>query len=72
MNINWETGRFNQRIVALKGDILKQQVKQEEEKAYQLGIDTIPHFIVNGQYEAVGAQSAEYFLNLLNQAYESK
>lgn len=48
---------------------LKEQVQRDEEEAARLGINSIPHFIINGNYVVSGAQSPEYFLETLNKAY---
>jgi len=48
---------------------LKAQVQKDESDAAKLGINSIPHFIINGQYVVSGAQSPEYFLEALNKAY---
>lgn len=49
---------------------LKEQVQADEKEAVKLGINSIPHFIMNGRYVVSGAQSPEYFLEVLNKAYQ--
>ena len=49
---------------------LKAQVRKDEEDAAKLGINSIPHFIIDGKYVVSGAQSPEYFLEVLNKAYQ--
>ncbi|MEY8353491.1 DsbA family oxidoreductase [Lachnospiraceae bacterium 54-53] len=49
---------------------LKSEIRSDEEAAGKAGINSIPHFIINGKYTVSGAQSPEYFLKVLNTAYE--
>lgn len=48
---------------------LSSQVQRDEEEAVRLGINSIPHFIIDGKYVISGAQSPDYILNALNKAY---
>ena len=53
----------------LAGDGLKIEVQKDEAAARNLGIDTIPHFMIDGKHAATGAQEEEYFLEILKKAY---
>ncbi len=46
-------------------------IQRDEDEAGKLGINSIPHFIIDGKYTASGAQSPEYFLDLLQKAYNN-
>lgn len=48
---------------------LSAQVQRDEEEAVKLGINSIPHFIIDGKYVISGAQSPDYILDALNKAY---
>lgn len=49
--------------------VLSAQIQRDEEEARRLGINSIPHFIIDGKYTVSGAQSPEYFLEILQKAY---
>lgn len=48
---------------------LLSEVQKDEEDARKLGINSIPHFIIDNKYTVSGAQSPAYFLNALKLAY---
>lgn len=48
---------------------LSAHVQRDEEEAVKLGINSIPHFIIDGKYVISGAQSPDYILDALNKAY---
>lgn len=50
--------------------LLKEEIQKDEAAARQLGINTIPHFIIDGKFAVSGAQDSEHFLAVLNKAYE--
>ncbi len=51
----------------LAGGAVEQQVLQEAEAAYQLGISGVPLFVFNHRYGLSGAQPPEVILNALRQ-----
>lgn len=51
--------------------VLSAQIQRDEEEARRLGINSIPHFIIDGKYTVSGAQSPEYFLEILQKAYNN-
>lgn len=53
----------------LASDGLKTEVQKDEAAARKYGIDTIPHFIIDGKYSVSGAQDSEHFLTALNKVY---
>ena len=50
---------------ALADDVLREQVKSEEEKYKSLGINSVPAFIINNQYLISGGQPVESFIQAL-------
>lgn len=48
---------------------LKTEVQKDEAAARKYGIDTIPHFIIDGKYSISGAQDTSHFLTALNKVY---
>lgn len=53
----------------LAGGVLKAEIQKEEAAANRLGINSIPHFIIDGKYAISGAQDSKYFLAALNKVY---
>jgi predicted DsbA family dithiol-disulfide isomerase len=53
----------------LSTGFLLSEVQKDEEDARKLGINSIPHFIIDNKYTVSGAQSPAYFLNALKRAY---
>ena len=51
---------------------LKSEVRQDEELARKLGINSIPHFVINNKYTVSGAQDPVSFLNALKKAYSDQ
>ena len=51
----------------LNGEEGAQEVREMEEKAYNMGIAGIPHFVFNGETELSGAYPVEAFVSILNQ-----
>ncbi len=45
------------------------EVRAEERDAQQLGVNGVPFFVINRKLGISGAQSADYFLNALKQAW---
>jgi predicted DsbA family dithiol-disulfide isomerase len=56
----------------LESGVLLSEVRKDEEEAVKLGINSVPHFIIDGRYTVSGAQSPAYFLNALRTAYAGK
>lgn len=53
----------------LKDGTLKAKVQADEDLARQLGIRSIPHFIIDNKIVISGAQDSKTFLKALNDAY---
>lgn len=53
----------------LTSGVLQAEVQKDEAAARMLEIDTIPHFIIDGEYAISGAQDARCFLAVLKKAY---
>jgi predicted DsbA family dithiol-disulfide isomerase len=51
----------------LKGGEGTEEVREQEEKAYNLGISGVPHFVIDGKAEISGAQPVEAFTSILSQ-----
>jgi len=56
----------------IKSGELKKAVREDEQSAQDLGINSVPHFIIDGKYAVSGAQDPALFLEALNQAYTQK
>ncbi|HJT23390.1 MAG TPA: DsbA family oxidoreductase [bacterium] len=54
----------------LAGEEGEREVREAEEKAYDMGITGVPFFIFNGKIGVSGAQSVETFIKALEQAYK--
>lgn len=54
----------------LAGEEGEREVREAEEKAYDMGITGVPFFIFNGKIGISGAQSVETFIKALEQAYK--
>ncbi|MEX1029695.1 MAG: DsbA family oxidoreductase [Paenibacillaceae bacterium] len=48
------------------------EVRADEHEAQQLGVNGVPFFVINRKFGISGAQSAEYFLNALKQAWDEE
>lgn len=55
----------------LENGTLKSKVQQDEDLARQLGINSIPHFIINNKTVISGAQDSKTFLKALTDSYAS-
>lgn len=55
----------------LDGEHLKAEVKKDEALARNLGISSIPYFVIDNKYAVSGAQNPEHFLKALNEAYNN-
>ncbi|MDF2513900.1 MAG: putative dithiol-disulfide isomerase involved in polyketide biosynthesis [Herbinix sp.] len=53
----------------LASGVLKTEIQKDEAAARKYGIDTIPHFIIDGKYAVTGAQNVEYFLAALRKVH---
>ena len=56
----------------LESGVLKADIQKDETAARRFGIDTIPHFIIDGKYSVSGAQDEEHFLAALKKIYAQK
>ncbi len=54
----------------LASDQMSDAVRNDEQEAAQLGIRSIPFFLINKKYAITGAQSVEVFVQSLNQIIE--
>lgn len=53
----------------LASDTFTQEVRQDEMRARELGINGVPFFVLNDKYAVSGAQSPETFLDALKQTW---
>lgn len=60
---------LNRKEVAdvLKNNGMANEVRSDEQEATELGINSIPFFLINRKYTITGAQSSETFLQALQQ-----
>ncbi|MFD1737387.1 DsbA family oxidoreductase [Bacillus salitolerans] len=54
----------------LSSDEMSDQVRKDEQEASELGIRSIPYFLINRKYAITGAQPTEVFVNSLQQILE--
>ncbi len=54
----------------LKSDLYTKDVNQEIEEAAQLGVNSVPFFVINRKYAVSGAQDPSVFLGALEKAYK--
>jgi predicted DsbA family dithiol-disulfide isomerase len=54
----------------LKSDLYAQEVNQDIQEAAQLGISSVPFFVINRKYAISGAQDSSVFLGALKKAFE--
>ncbi len=54
----------------LKSDLYAKEVNQEIEEATQLGVNSVPFFVINRKYAVSGAQDPSIFLGALEKAYK--
>ena len=52
-------------------DAFTTEVRADEEAAYQIAVQGVPFFLINGKYTVSGAQPSEYFLEALNQVWNN-
>lgn len=55
---------------ALAAGQFKSEVLEDQQKARALGIRGVPHFIINNKYTVSGAQSVDYFIQIISKALE--
>ncbi len=65
VSVGLERGRVEK---LLAGRQYEQEVREAEEKAYDMGVTGVPFFIFNGKVAVSGAQSVEVFEKALRQA----
>lgn len=56
----------------LERGTLKKGLQEDEAAARRLGINSIPYFIIDGEYAVSGVQDEQYFLTALKKAYAKK
>jgi predicted DsbA family dithiol-disulfide isomerase len=54
----------------LKSDLYAKEVNQEIQEAAQLGINSVPFFVINRKYAVSGAQDPSVFLGALQKAFK--
>jgi predicted DsbA family dithiol-disulfide isomerase len=54
----------------LASGVLVTEIQKDEAIAHRFGIDTIPHFIIDGKYAVSGAQDKKYFLSALKKVHD--
>jgi len=54
----------------LENGSLKSEVQQDEAMARKLGINSVPHFVINNKFVVSGAQNPATFLTALKKAYK--
>ncbi len=57
-------------ITMLASNKMSNEVRADEQEAQELGIRSVPFFLVNRKYAITGAQQTETFVNSLNQIIE--
>ena len=55
----------------LNGQEGVEEIQELIEKAYDLGISGVPHFVIGGQFHLSGAQPVETFVTVLEEAFKS-
>ncbi|MBB5175110.1 putative DsbA family dithiol-disulfide isomerase [Texcoconibacillus texcoconensis] len=54
----------------LNSDLMSDQVRADEQEATQLGIKSVPYFLIDREYAITGAQSTEAFVQLLQKVID--
>jgi len=76
-----DTLTFIAKGVGLDGEVAKailsghqyaNQVLEQQAEARQIGVQGVPFFVLNRQYGVSGAQSSEYFLQVLNKLWDEE
>ncbi|RRO12403.1 DsbA family oxidoreductase [Pectobacterium aquaticum] len=72
-NIAVELGLDRQETEAmLASDAFEQAAREDEIKASKMGINSVPHFVIDGKQTLVGAQPKEYLLAALHQLWAKR
>lgn len=53
----------------LGGDAYSTEVREDEQEARSIGVNSVPFFVINRKYAVSGAQPANVILNALNKAW---
>jgi predicted DsbA family dithiol-disulfide isomerase len=70
LNLAAEVGlNLNELNKKLDEGFFKSEVLQDQEQARALGINSVPHFVINNKYTISGAQGINHFIQVLNKAY---
>lgn len=56
----------------LEGEEGSREVREEEQRVRDLGVDAVPFFIVGGKFALSGAQEAEVFLEAFRELYNGR
>lgn len=52
--------------------LFAEEVKADQEQAYEYGINSVPYFVLNNKYAVKGAQPTEHFLETLQGVFEEE
>lgn len=70
LNLATEVGlNLNELNKKLDEGYFKPEVLQDQQQARELGINSVPHFVINNKYSISGAQGINHFIQVLNKAY---
>lgn len=53
-----------------ENDLFAEEVKADQQLAYQYGINSVPFFVLNNKYAVKGAQPVDHFLATLNGVFQ--
>lgn len=71
LNVGLQAGLNKEEVDALLClNQYKKQVQEDKELAQDIGISSVPFFIINEQYAIVGAQSVQFFKELLEDVWQ--
>lgn len=59
-------------IQAIEAKQYQQQIAQDRQEAYRIGLQGVPFFVFNDQYTVSGAQPTAAFLEALNQVWQKE
>jgi predicted DsbA family dithiol-disulfide isomerase len=72
VDIGGQAGINRGRLEALlDGDAGAKEVRRDEQRARELGIDSVPFFVIGGKYAVAGARSPEVFLEAIEELTQS-
>ena len=59
-------------LEVFKGNAYAEEVNNDIQDAYNIGVNGVPFFVFNNRYAISGAQPEEYFLQVLNQCMDEQ